>query len=89
MWLTPLLTVPWVVSALGRATAPFLLVGGSADRLWDREVARSLSPYVLEVDGADHGMAAPGPLTNTIAVLGRVIVGMEEFLDTIGWPRRG
>src|SRR5687767_3635902 len=33
VWLTPVLTVPWVVAALERATAPFMLVGGTADTL--------------------------------------------------------
>src|SRR5690242_18861621 len=31
VWLTPLLTHPPQVAALARATAPFLLVGGTAD----------------------------------------------------------
>lgn len=89
VWLTPLLTAPWVVAALGRATAPCLLVGGTADKLWDGNLARKLSPHVLEVDGANHGMMTPGrPLTDSIAVLGRVIVAMEEFLDAIDWPDR-
>jgi pimeloyl-ACP methyl ester carboxylesterase len=87
VWLTPLLTAPWVAAALGRATAPFLLVGGTADQVWDGAVARRLSPHVLEVDGADHGMYVDGPLTDSIAVLGRVVLGVEEFLDTIGWVR--
>src|SRR5262245_42017155 len=39
VWLTPLLTLPWVTAALGRATAPFLLVGGSADAAWDGAAA--------------------------------------------------
>lgn len=86
VWLTPLLTLPWVVDALGGATAPFLLVGGTADRVWDGGIARRLSPYVLEVDGADHGMYVPGPLTESIAVLSHVVVAVEEFLDAIGWP---
>lgn len=86
VWLTPLLTLPWVADALGRATAPFLLVGGTADQLWDGDLARRLSPHVLEVAGADHGMYVPGPLTGSIAVLGRVVVAVEEFLDGIGWP---
>lgn len=86
VWLTPLLTLPWVVDALGRATAPFLLVGGTADELWDGEVARRLSPYVLEVEGANHGMYVPGPLTESIAVLSQVVVAVEEFLDAIRWP---
>lgn len=85
VWLTPLLAVPWVTAALGRATAPFLLVGGTADEVWDGAVARRLSPYVLEVDGADHGMCVPGPLTRSIAVLGRVVAAIEEYLDEIGW----
>jgi hypothetical protein len=86
VWLTPLLTVPWVVAAMERATAPMLLVGGTADPIWDGSVARRLSPHVLEVGGADHGMYVPGPLTDSVAVLGRVVVAVEEFLDTIGWP---
>ena len=86
VWLTPLVTMPWVTTALGRATAPFLLVGGTADALWDGAVARRLSPYVLEIEGADHGMQVPGPLIDSIEVLGRVVAGMEEFLDAIDWP---
>ncbi|MFE0527365.1 alpha/beta hydrolase [Micromonospora parva] len=85
VWLTPLLTMPWVADALGRATAPFLLVGGTADKLWDSDLARRLSSHVLEVDEADHGMYVPGPLTESIAVLSRVVVAVEEFLDAIGW----
>ena len=86
VWLTPVLTVPWVVAALERATAPYLLVGGTADKLWDGAVARRLSPHVCEVAGADHGMYVAGPLTESIAVLGRVTVAVEEFLRAIGWP---
>jgi hypothetical protein len=89
VWLTPVLTVPWITSAMSRATAPFLLVGGTADPMWDGASARRLSPYVLEVEGADHGMQLSGPLIDTIAVLGRVVAAMEEFLDAIGWPPHG
>jgi hypothetical protein len=88
VWLTPLLTVPWAVDALERATAPFLLVGGTADSLWDPAVARRLTAHVVEVDGADHGMYVPGPLTDSIAVLATVVTGVDAFLDTIGWPSR-
>jgi hypothetical protein len=86
VWLTPVLTASWLTAALERATAPFLLVGGSADPLWDRAAARRLSPYVVEVPAANHGMYVPGPLTDTIAVLARIVVAVEEFLDEVGWP---
>jgi len=87
VWLTPILTVPWIPAALGRATAPFLLVGGTADEDWDGAMARQLSPHVFEVAGADHGLQVPGPLVDSIAVLGRVVAAMEGFLDAIEWPR--
>jgi hypothetical protein len=86
VWLTPVLTVPWVAAALARATAPFLLVGGTADSIWDGALARRLTPHVLEVPDADHGMVVPGPLTDSIAVLSRLVVAVEEFLDEIAWP---
>ena len=87
VWLTPVLTVPWIPAALRRATAPFLLVGGTTDPYWDGPLAHRLSPYVLEVPAADHGMYVPGPLIDSIAVLARIVVAVEEFLDGIGWPR--
>jgi hypothetical protein len=86
VWLTPLLAVPWAVAALERASTPFLLVGGTADSAWDSAIARRLTPHVLEIDNADHGMYVPGPLTDSIAVLAHVTVAVEEFLDAISWP---
>jgi pimeloyl-ACP methyl ester carboxylesterase len=85
VWLTPLLTRPWVAAALSRATAPFLLIGGTADEVWDGALARRLTPYVLEVEGADHGMAVPGPVLDSIAVLGRMVAAVDGFLDRIEW----
>jgi len=85
IWLTPVLTSDWVVSALRRSTAPFLLVGGTADSLWKPDLARELTPHVLEVDGADHGMYVPGPLAASTAVLGQVATAAETFLDEVIW----
>lgn len=84
VWLTPLLHAEHAVAALRRATAPFLLVGGTADRHWDPAVARRLTPHVFEVAGADHGMYVPGPLTASIGVLTQVVLAMAEFLDETG-----
>jgi hypothetical protein len=56
VWLTPLFddeTTPH----LRRRSAPALFVGGTADPMWDGALARELSPDVLELDGADHGLA--------------------------------
>jgi hypothetical protein len=86
VWLTPLLEAPWVAAALGRATAPSLLVGGGANSSWDGALARRLSAHVLEIPDADHGLSVPGPLTDTIAVLARVVEAIDAFLERIGWP---
>jgi hypothetical protein len=86
VWLTPVLTSEWVVDGLRRATAPFLLVGGTGDELWDSGLARELTPYVLEVPGADHGMYVPGRLAASTAVLGEVATAVEDFLDQVVWP---
>lgn len=88
VWLTPRLVLPWVAAALGRASAPFLLVGGTSDAAWDGALARRLTPHVLEVEQADHGMYVPGSLTDSIAVLAEVVVAVENFLDAIDWPGR-
>ncbi len=75
-----------MVDGLRRSTAPFLLVGGTADALWDSALARELTPYVLEVEGADHGMYVPGRLAASTAVLGEVATAVEDFLDQVIWP---
>jgi len=85
VWFTPLLTDEPTVTALRRATAPSLLVGGTADRFWDGRIARSLSSHVVEIDGADHGMFVPGPLAASATVLAQVITAVEDFLDRIVW----
>ena len=57
VWLTPLLNLPEFVEMLERRTAPALLIGGTNDPAWDGDLARRLSDDVLELDGADHGLA--------------------------------
>lgn len=86
VWFTPLLTNPGVVAGLRRATGPFLLAGGTADEYWDGRLARSLTPHVVEVEGADHGLFVPGGLASSATVLGGVMTAVERFLDAVAWP---
>jgi len=86
VWVSPLLASPLVTAGLRRATAPFLLVGGTGDRLWDGELARRLTPHVYEVAGADERMSVPGRVRASITLLAQVVAAMGEFLDEIGWP---
>ena len=86
VWFTPLLTDEPTVAALRRTTGPCLLVGGTADRYWDAQTARSLGADVVEIDGADHAMVVPGRLAESAAALGQVITAVEDFLDRVVWP---
>ena len=69
VWLTPLLKNDDVVEMLRRRTAPALLVGGTADGSWDGTLARELSDDVLELDGADHGLAKAEHLPQIVAAV--------------------
>ncbi|MEU7931771.1 alpha/beta hydrolase [Micromonospora echinofusca] len=81
VWLTPLLQVPAVVDGLRRATAPFLLVGGTADPSWDGSLARRLTPHVVEIEQADHALMVPGRLARSAEALGRVCTAVEDFVQ--------
>jgi pimeloyl-ACP methyl ester carboxylesterase len=91
VWITPLIGPgQWygdlVTAALRAATAPFLLIGGTADLSWDGELARELTPHVFEVAGAGHGLTVAGPLASSAAVLGEMATAVERFLDEVVWP---
>jgi pimeloyl-ACP methyl ester carboxylesterase len=59
IWLTPLLDDAESVAALRRRTAPALLIGGTEDPIWNGRIAREISADVVELAGADHGLARP------------------------------
>ena len=69
VWLTPLLRNDDVVQMLRRRTAPALMIGGTADASWNGALARELSDDVLELDGADHGLAKIEHLPQIVAAV--------------------
>ncbi|GIG63785.1 alpha/beta fold hydrolase [Phytomonospora endophytica] len=87
VWLTPLLISPRIVDGLRRATAPFLLIGGTGDRSWNSALARELTPYVHEIPDADHGFYVPGGLGESLKVMGGIVAAVENFLDETVWPK--
>lgn len=86
VWVTPVLVSDEVVGGLRRSTAPFMLVGGTADKLWDTAIAHDLTPHVVEIDGGDHGLFDPGPLERSATNIGVLAAASEAFLDAIVWP---
>ncbi|QSB13320.1 alpha/beta hydrolase [Natronosporangium hydrolyticum] len=79
VWFTPVLVAEAVTDGLAAATAPALLIGGTADPYWDGDRARSLSRHVHEVPGADHSLMLPG-LADSARLLGEVTIVADEFV---------
>ena len=82
-WLTPMLRQPAVLEALGRASAPTLLIGGSGDRdHWD-PAALSANPAVdvVEHEGLDHALQADDDPNTSLAALRDVTASLAAFLD--------
>lgn len=82
VWLTPVLNDSPIPAGLRRATAPFLLVGATADRSWNPAVARSFGRPVHEVEGADHGLEVDDPVRSA-EILRDVTVAMDRFVSSL------
>lgn len=82
VWLTPLMSNSTVVEALEKSTAPTLLVGGTADVLWDPETARRTGHQVWEVPDADHGMQTPDPVRSA-EIVRRYTSRLSEFVASL------
>ncbi|WP_432492816.1 alpha/beta fold hydrolase [Kineococcus gypseus] len=83
IWLTPLLREPAVRDAAERASAPTLLIGGTADPYWDPDTARRSGQQVVEVTGADHSMEIAGDLDASLRVLQTVLTAVGDLLDDL------
>ena len=93
VWLTPLINAAGtsvsqlVVDGLAAASAPCLLVGGTADPTWDAVIARSVPrAEVLEIGGADHRLQIPGDVAGSVDALHRVVSAVATF---IAGPKAG
>jgi predicted alpha/beta-hydrolase family hydrolase len=83
IWLTPLLTDPVLVAGIRANPARQLLVGGTADRLWDADVAASLAADgcdVLQIDGIDHGLIDPADPLRSAEALVEITRAMAAFV---------
>jgi catechol 2,3-dioxygenase-like lactoylglutathione lyase family enzyme len=96
VWLTPLINESGtsvaraVVDGLAAATAPFLLIGGSADPAWDGARARSFAGgEVLEIADADHGLQWSGDVPRSMDALRRVSSAVEDFIAAVDGAASG
>lgn len=79
IWLTPLLTRAEVVEPLLSYRRSGLLVGGTADRLWDGDAARRTALEVLEIEGGDHALHIGDDWRASLDAHGRAMAAVESF----------
>lgn len=90
VWLTPVLTEPVVTRGLARAQRPNLLVGGTADSLWDATaIPGNPMLEVLELAGVDHALQVPGQPSASLDALGQMVRAVERFLSLVGDQEAG
>ncbi|UED83224.1 alpha/beta hydrolase [Streptomyces profundus] len=83
-WLTPVLDIEQVARSLRRATAPTLLIGGSADRLWDTRIAESTGHDVLTIPSADHSLELSNDAVRSVEVLRQTVSRLDDFIGALG-----
>jgi hypothetical protein len=84
VWLTPLLTRPEIVEALGATEAPTLLVGSRADPTWaDGTVPDNPALDVLELDGLDHSLQLSGDPLASLDALRDVTARVALLFDRL------
>jgi len=86
VWLTPLLEITAVAEAMAANPAPQLLVGGTADDLWDSALAAELRGRgceVLEIQGGDHLLMASGDAVRGVQMHLEVVRGLDTWLGAL------
>jgi hypothetical protein len=86
VWLTPVMTDRRVTDGLARARRQTLLVGGTADALWDRgAIPSNPALEVLEFADVDHALQVAGDpmrsldvLRDTVGAVGRLAAGLRR-----------
>lgn len=87
VWLTPVLTseqAPDVRDTAAELDENHLLIGGTADPLWDGDLADGSEADVVELENADHSLEVPNDRAENLAMLDEVVTAIEEFAGSFG-----
>jgi len=84
VWLTPLLTRPDVLAALGATDRPTLVVGSPADPAWGNgELPENEALELMELDGLDHSLQREDDPLGSIDVLREVTERVSRFFERL------
>ncbi|MBE1875605.1 hypothetical protein [Myceligenerans pegani] len=82
VWLTPVLRhddAADVRDAVTRLEGDHLLIGGTADPLWDHDLVSGLRADFVEVSGADHSLEIPDDWRKNLETVEDVTAEIEHF----------
>lgn len=79
-WLTPLLGQPVVAGGIRANAAAQLVVGGTADSLWDAAVAATVPGEVLELPDANHSLVVKGRRNATASAHAAFVRALTRWL---------
>jgi hypothetical protein len=83
-WLTPVLTETVLSEALEHVSEPTLLVGGTADELWDTHaIPDNPLVEVLELEGVDHALQVPEEPARSLDALRQMTDGIGRLLGRL------
>jgi pimeloyl-ACP methyl ester carboxylesterase len=77
---------PEIAAALAGSGGPALVVGGTADELWDQAAANRSRGEVITVEDGDHALHLAGDVLGSIEALRRVTAAMDAFVSALS-PR--
>lgn len=80
VWLTPLVREKGVAECMTAATAPALLIGGTADRSWDPVAANAATTHIVEIADADHALYS-GSWRTYLRTVERVTDAVLDFAN--------
>ena len=82
IWLTPVMTDPFVADALSHYAAPSLLIGGTTDRLWANPSGRPSHQTVLELAEVDHALHR-ADWRGSLVALDDALTAIETFAAAV------
>jgi predicted alpha/beta-hydrolase family hydrolase len=83
-WLTPPLTEPAMIQALTRVRSPALLLGGTADPMWQSDVIPdNPALHVVELPGVDHALQVAGDPYASLDALRQMTEALTAWLQGI------
>jgi predicted alpha/beta-hydrolase family hydrolase len=83
-WLTPPLSEPSMIDALGGVHTPALLLGGTADPMWKRDaIPDRPALQIVELPGVDHALQVSGDPAASLDALRQMTDALTGWLQRV------